>query len=703
MARSIVSPSLIVLVAVCIVSFAAAQLAPAAAPQLIPAERAAAIAVNRLEPTADGVLLRHPRRTVEFSSDGVRLTGRRGSPEWHWSLAAIADAEGHLIVGADPVAPVLVEQDLIRYDRCSLLEDYRLKEDSFEQLLVIPEPLPLGGEDLIVTGAVSCGGDLAETDAGWAWRTARGEVTLGRVTVLDAEGESITARFEVGPATTRIVVDGEALAVAAYPITIDPEIGSNDYRISDMGGVGDPSYGAFNAAVAYNSIDNEYLVVWEGDDNIDGLVDNEFEIFGQLLSATGGGLGSNDFRISQAGATGNPDYSARNPDVAFNSTFNQYLVVWTADTHLPYFIDDEYEIYGKVLDADGGTPFGGEFRISFNAGTGNEDYDAYKPAVAYNPDADEYLVVWMADDIVQGMVDEEFEIFAQRVYSTGILVGSNLRMSDMGGSGNPLFDAHDPDVTYNSRDHEYLIVWFGDDNSGGLVDDELEIFGQLITWQGVGTGPNDFRISDMGGTGDPDFDAVNPAVVYNERRHEYLVVWIGDDNVGGLVNDEFEVFSQRLSADAAGLGPNDFRLSDAGSIGDATYSVSSGPAIAYNPPLDRYMVVWSGEDDVGGMVDHEWEIFAQMVNGDVSNGIGPNDERISDMGGIGNMDYDAIWPVVAANPINGQFLVAWHGDDNVGGLVESEYEIFIQRMDGMAIFVDDFESGDLSAWTGTGP
>ena len=38
-------------------------------------------------------------------------------------------------------------------------------------------------------------------------------------------------------------------------------------------------------AVAYNSADNEYLVVWDGDDNTAPLVDNEFEIFGQRLSA----------------------------------------------------------------------------------------------------------------------------------------------------------------------------------------------------------------------------------------------------------------------------------------------------------------------------------------------------------------------------------------------------------------------------------
>jgi hypothetical protein len=103
------------------------------------------------------------------------------------------------------------------------------------------------------------------------------------------------------------------------------------------------------------------------------------------------------------------------------------------------------------------------------------------------------------------------------------------------------------------------------------------------------------------------------------------------------------------------------------------------------------------------MVDGEWEIFAQMLNGDVSDGIGPNDERISDAGGIGELSFTTYSPVVAANTWNGQFLVAWHGDDNTGTLVQGEYEIFTQRMDSMAVLVDAFESEDTSRWSSTVP
>ena len=55
-----------------------------------------------------------------------------------------------------------------------------------------------------------------------------------------------------------------------------------------MGPDGNVAFRASDPKVAYNVTNNEYLVVWQGDDNTAPLVDEEFEIFGQQLSAVGG-------------------------------------------------------------------------------------------------------------------------------------------------------------------------------------------------------------------------------------------------------------------------------------------------------------------------------------------------------------------------------------------------------------------------------
>jgi hypothetical protein len=42
--------------------------------------------------------------------------------------------------------------------------------------------------------------------------------------------------------------------------------------------------------------------------------------------------------------------------------------------------------------------------------------------------------------------------------------------------------------------------------------------------------------------------------------------------------------------------------------------------------------------------------------------------------------------------------VVWTADDEMGGLVDNEFEIFGQRLGETLIFTDGFESGDVSGW-----
>ena len=241
----------------------------------------------------------------------------------------------------------------------------------------------------------------------------------------------------------------------------------------------DLTYDAFEAAVTFNSTDNEYLVVWRGDDNTGGLIDGEFEIFGQRIdAATGAELGV-DFRISAMGPDMDADYDAFSPAAAYNPTNNQYLVVWRGDDTAGNLIDEEFEIFGQRLEGDTGVPIGGPFRISTMGTDGEADFGPFNPAVAYNGTDNEYMVAWNADDNSGSLVDGEAEIFGQRLdAATGMPIGDLVRLSAMGPDGDPRYAALDPAAAYNSLAGEVLVVWRGDDDRGALVDDEYEIFGQ---------------------------------------------------------------------------------------------------------------------------------------------------------------------------------------------------------------------------------
>jgi hypothetical protein len=385
-------------------------------------------------------------------------------------------------------------------------------------------------------------------------------------------------------------------------------------RISYMGPDGDSRYDAIYPAIAYNSQDNQYFVVWRGSDDTPPLALGEVEIYGQRIDANTGNLLGPELRLSDMGPDGTAFCFGSTPAVAYNNTANEYLVAWKGDDTTCTAADDEFEIFAQRVSATGAQTGVNDFRISNAGPDGTVNFDAVDPRIAYNTALNEYLVVWRADDNTAPLVDEEFEVFGQRLSASGMELGvDDFRISDMGPNGSTAYSVSDPDVVYNSLSNEYLVVWRGDDDRFGLVSGELEVFGQRLNATGAEAGDNDFRISDMGPDGDPSYGAFLARVTHNPTLNEYLVVWYGDDNTGLLVNNEFEEYGQRLSATGQSVGLNDFRVSDAGPDGNPNFDVSDN-AVIYNSTQQEYLVIWEADDDTPPLIDNDDELFGQRLN-----------------------------------------------------------------------------------------
>ena len=452
-----------------------------------------------------------------------------------------------------------------------------------------------------------------------------------------------------------------------------PEIGINDFQISDMGTNGNTNIDATEPSIAYNSTDNEYLVVWKGD----GGTNNEYEIFGQRLAADGTEIGTNDFQISDMGPNGSTSYNAQKPFVVYNSTDNEYLVVWIGDDNTAPLVNNEYEIFGQRLAADGSEVGSNDFRISDMGPDGDVGYGVLgtKISAVYNSINNQYLVVWTGSDNIAPLVAYEYEIFGQLLAADGSEVGSNdFRISDMGTNGNLSFQALAPSVTFNPLFNNYLVVWNGDDNTAPLVNNESEIFGQRLSSIGVEIGTNDFQISDMGPDGDVDYDAGSASVTYNTTNNEYLVVWHGDDDTAPLVDEEFEIFGQRLSVVGGEIGTNDFRISDMG-INGQTNKRGFTPNVSYNATDNEYLIAWVGEDTG----DANQRAYGQYLS-NTGLEIGDNDFSMSES------VWDAeIYPFVVHNSGDNESLVVWSMTSNVLPFVYGEYEIFGQRLGGTSL------------------
>ena len=136
--------------------------------------------------------------------------------------------------------------------------------------------------------------------------------------------------------------------------------------------------------VAYNSVADEYLMVYAYDASGSG---GNWDIYGQRISGSGAKIGA-AFAIM---ASANHE---QNPQLAYNDTANEYLVVAEYDSNGA----GHYQIRAQRVSA-AGTPIGGPIDI---LGTTTSQYF---PCIAYNPAANQYLVGFENDITGEGYRD----------------------------------------------------------------------------------------------------------------------------------------------------------------------------------------------------------------------------------------------------------------------------------------------------------
>jgi hypothetical protein len=280
------------------------------------------------------------------------------------------------------------------------------------------------------------------------------------------------------------------------------------------------------ADVAWNSVNNEYLVIWKGMGEPDDVV--KMEIYGQRLKASGELLGKY-FRISHTTDQG-PNFHANTPAIAYDSHDNQYLVAWSGG----FKNESKVEVWGMGLNASG-QPIGqkNDFRISQVTADVGPDRRASVPRVVYNSVNNEYFVVFQVSTRGEGSGDE---IFGRRIDAATLDGSKDLRISDTTGTGSK---ATRPVVIFNSIAKEYLVLWRNTRQSA-----PAEISGQRISLTGSEI-ESDFQISNIESIGKD--RSVNSATLTNNTTNgEYFVIWQGNGLPGANTAKITEIFGQRI-------------------------------------------------------------------------------------------------------------------------------------------------------------
>jgi len=320
-------------------------------------------------------------------------------------------------------------------------------------------------------------------------------------------------------------------------------------RVSDRVATADE----YCPVAAWNDNADEYFVVWRDGRN---LATGKYDVYGRRVGADGKPIGR-DIRISGPGATETEDC----PDIAYNATADQYLVVWGDRRGT---LARDFDVFGRRVAADGSL-LGQDFRISGRRAT---DYD-YEASVAWNATANEYLVVW--EDGRNFVATNDIEVWGRRVGADGSRIGADFRIARA--SETPETGIL-PDLAWNGTANEYLVVWKG--WRGSARNDA--IMGRRIAPDGSRIG-TPFRVSDVGATAYVE----RPAVAWNGRANRYLVVW---EDHRDHTTRRGDVYGRLLEANGSSVG-RAFRVCGVGAVADEV-----SPAIAPNSNRGEFLVVW---------------------------------------------------------------------------------------------------------------
>ena len=206
-----------------------------------------------------------------FSADGVALRPTEG--QWSFDLSVSRfGRQDHLSL--IPSSEPLAYGDRVSYKRGVLVEWYENRPDGIEQGFTLPKAPPGDGlVELEMSRTETLSADLVSDGRSVAFSDSEGTVAFRyqNLVVYDAQGQELPAHLELGPGTISVLVDDLG---AAYPLTIDPLVVTEQAQLLASDGAGSDNFGVSVALDGDTALIGVYA-----DRNTGGIVTGSAYVF----------------------------------------------------------------------------------------------------------------------------------------------------------------------------------------------------------------------------------------------------------------------------------------------------------------------------------------------------------------------------------------------------------------------------------------
>lgn len=330
------------------------------------------------------------------------------------------------------------------------------------------------------------------------------------------------------------------------------------------------------------------------------------------------------------------------PDVVYDPGHDRYLVVWTNQ-----FSATDSDISGRFIPFSGLDPaqlvFGIEFPTSLQ----------FAPALEYAPSpVDEYFLVW---ENVVGF--DPSTIRAKRLHTdTGSEIGPSFEVV-----GDATYQRRKPTVAWNADAGRYLVVY---ERYQGSADED--VYAASVSYSGTVFSP------DLGIAG---FTGEENQIDVAACNGSWMVVWKGGEEPSG------EVYARPVADDLT-----------LGSI------VQPGPAAQERQPKVEciphgvgFFVVWE--------VTYSDPTGPTGVSGSLMGADGAVYDKFAIVGPDAGQTLDYTRPAVSVGDYLNRAFVVWEADRDGSPALQDLAGRWVE----MALFADDFETGNTTRWSVTSP